>query len=436
MKLLLMGLGQVGTSLLNLLLKENEFKIDDIFILDKDESVFDKFIKFGGNRNNCIQLFITSSNYLSIFDNVQENDFVVDLVNGVDNLMLANECSKRNIHYLSTCDDCFDDKFNCFTFQNHYDLYKALHEDSKNRATSLVEFGMNPGLVNVFTKKALVDIVETDDGEYVAKNRTHLQDLIAKDNFNLLAKELGVTKFVETDIDITKTNIKEDKNTVYSTWNVPDYDIEIHENSIIKLGTEEKLSDVLNTFNVSEDDIYYLNKNNGTLILDKNSLEMKSDTFSILGKFSGHIVSHEENFSLFDYYTIRDSEGNIDYAPTMYFLYKPCDLALNSVIGHEENNLMKLILKSDMINGGEAVGMVVFGKNFTPRYVGNYLDIKDSFFETPTILQVSIGCLSAIKYIKNHPRQGLLFPEHANVNEIIEYASKYMKIDSIKLTEL
>lgn len=436
MKLLLMGLGQVGTSLLNLLLKENEFKIDDIFILDKDESVFDKFIKFGGNRNNCIQLFITSSNYLSIFDNVQENDFVVDLVNGVDNLMLANECSKRNIHYLSTCDDCFDDKFNCFTFQNHYDLYKALHEDSKNRATSLVEFGMNPGLVNVFTKKALVDIVETDDSEYVAKNRAHLQDLIAKDDFNLLAKELGVAKFVETDIDVTKTNIKEDKNTVYSTWNVPDYDIEIHENSIIKLGTEEKLSDVLNTFNVSEDDIYYLNKNNGTLILDKNSLEMKSDTFSSRGKFSGHLVSHEENFSLFDYYTIRDNEGNIDYAPTMYFLYKPCDLALNSVIEHEENNLMKLILKSDMISGGEAVGMVVFGKNFTPRYVGNYLDIKDSFFETPTILQVSIGCLSAIKYIKNHPQQGLLFPEHANVNEIIEYASKYMKIDSIKLTEL
>ena len=432
-KFVLMGLGQVGTSLLNLVLKEKLFDIDNIYIIDKDKSVFDKFINFGGDINNCIELFIESSNYLEIFKYADENDFIMDLVNGVDNLILATECLNRNIHYISTCDDCFDNKFNFFTFQTHYDEYKKLLLNREKKATSIAEFGMNPGMVNVFTKKVLIDIVEQDDSDFVSSNRNYLRSLYKTNKFALLAKELKVRSFIETDVDITDTSIKEDKNTVYSTWNVPDYDIEIHENTIIKCGTQNGLNKILESVNCNTENILYFNKLNGTLILDKISTSVPQKVGSNIGEFTGYIVSHEENFSVYDYYTIRENGGEIEYAPNMYFVYKPCDLALKSIMEHDLNNKIQLILKENMISGGEAVGIVAVGDNFKTRYVGNYLDIKDTFFETPTILQVSIGCLSAIKYIKNHPNEGFLFPEYTNVNEVLEYAQKYMKIDSITL---
>ena len=432
-KFVLMGLGQVGTSLLNLVLKEKLFDIDNIYIIDKDKSVFNKFINFGGDINNCIELFIESSNYLEIFKYADENDFIMDLVNGVDNLILATECLNRNIHYISTCDDCFDNKFNFFTFQTHYDEYKKLLLNREKKATSIAEFGMNPGMVNVFTKKVLIDIVEQDDSDFVSSNRNYLRSLYKTNKFALLAKELKVRSFVETDVDITDTSIKEDKNTVYSTWNVPDYDIEIHENTIIKCGTQNGLNKILESVNCNTENIVYFNKLNGTLILDKISTSVPQKVGSNIGEFTGYIVSHEENFSVYDYYTIRENGGEIKYAPNMYFVYKPCDLALKSIMEHDLNNKIQLILKENMISGGEAVGIVAVGDNFKTRYVGNYLDIKDTFFETPTILQVSIGCLSAIKYIKNHPNEGFLFPEYTNVNEVLEYAQKYMKIDSITL---
>ncbi len=432
-KFVLMGLGQVGTSLLNLILKEKLFDIDNIYIIDKDKTVFNKFINFGGNINNCIELFIESSNYLEIFKYTNENDFIMDLVNGVDNLILATECLYRNIHYISTCDDCFDNKFNFFTFQTHYDEYKKLLLNREKKATSIAEFGMNPGMVNVFTKKVLIDIVEQDDSDFVSSNRNYLRSLYKTNKFALLAKELKVRSFIETDVDITDTSIKEDKNTVYSTWNVPDYDIEIHENTIIKCGTQNRLNKILESVNCNTEDIIYFNKLNGTLILDKISTSVPQKVGSNIGEFTGYIVSHEENFSVYDYYTIRENGGEIEYAPDMYFVYKPCDLALKSIIKHDLNNKIQLILKENMISGGEAVGIVAIGDNFKTRYVGNYLDIKDTFFETPTILQVSIGCLSAIKYIRNHPNEGFLFPEYTNVNEVLEYAQKYMKIDSITI---
>ncbi len=436
-KLLIMGLGQVGTSFLNLILKEKEFDISNIFILDKDKSVFSKFVDFGGNINNCIEMFIESSNYLELFNYINENDYILDLVNGVDNLILSTECLKRNIHYISTCDDCFDNKFNCFTFQSHFDEYKKLLLNSSGKATCIAEFGMNPGMVNVFTKKALIDIVEYDLGSYVSKNRKFLKSLIVYNKFDYLAMVLGVRGFIETDVDITDTSIKEDDKTIYSTWNVPDYDIEIHERSIIKHGTINSLSELLNSLNKTSNDVFYYNKLNGTLILKDISLDIPIRTFSNIGKFNGYIVSHEENFSIYDYYSIRDIDGNIIYAPDIYFVYKPCDLSLDSVKKHLENENVQLILKKDMISGGEAVGMVVYGDNFSPRYVGNYLDMKDTFFETPTILQVSIGCLSAIKYIKNHPNEGFLFPENTDCEEIISYALPYMKkIDSINLFQI
>ena len=41
-----------------------------------------------------------------------------------------------------------------------------------------MQFGCNPGLISVLTKKALQDIVREDKGDFVSANRSDLQEML------------------------------------------------------------------------------------------------------------------------------------------------------------------------------------------------------------------------------------------------------------------
>jgi homospermidine synthase len=421
-KLMIMGLGQVGMSLLDIVAETGLFEPSDIFVLDAEPSVERVLLKYGVPSGHFYRKKIESGNYHEIFDCAAYGDYVVDLLNGVDNYLLAEACLERGVHYISTCDDCFDGKFDCFTFRKHFPAYKALKAAYGNCPTSLIEFGMNPGMVSQFSKKALQEIVERDSGAFVSENRAYLLSLVSNREFALLAKELGVRAFVETDNDVTVSCLLPEKNTIYSTWNVPDYDLEINQKAIMKLGTLSLKNDV---FEADLQKIYYYNRTDGTLIFNQTALERSFSGYSPAGSFSGCMVSHEEIFSLHDFYTLKNGDGGILYAPSVMFLYKPCDLALQSERDKETAEKTVLIRRENVVSGGEAVGIAVYGERFAPRYVGNYLDIKNVRGETPTVLQVSASVFAALKYVKAHGSLGLLFPEDCLSDEIIGYAKPF-----------
>lgn len=122
------------------------------------------------------------------------------------------------------------------------------------------------------------------------------------------------------------------------------------------------------------------------------------------------------------------------YAPNVCFLYKPCNLASSSLEKEIDKLKYKIIQRENITSGGESVGVIISGDNFKTRYVGNYLNIKDTIIESPTILQVSAGVLSALKYILNNPKDGLLLPENLETEEIIKYTLPYLKnIESFEI---
>ena len=410
-KIMVFGFGGVGKSLLNLILQEELFSIDDILIVDRSRKTFRYFEGKGGKIENFFLFEMDSHSYTEILDNLNRGDFLIYLAVGNDNLTLAKECAKRGIHFLCTTDDTFHDQpFNePFRYRTHFYEYKELTEKTNGQATSILQFGSNPGLISVLTKKALIEIVENDDAPFVLENRDNLKKLIAADNYADLARQLQVTSFVETDLDTAKCDYSEYDDTAYSTWSVADFQGEMNDRTIQKLGSEETLSEHLKRIGVSADKIYYYNKADGTLVLDISGKYVKTGGY-VKGRYvEGCVDAHEEVFSIHDYYTVRDDEGEITYAPTVMFVYHPCEIALSSVY-HEDNIRARLITRDRMLSGGEIIGICVEGKNFNPIYVGTELYLDKNRDDTPTVLLVSASVFAAIKYMQNHPDKGVLFP--------------------------
>lgn len=144
-------------------------------------------------------------------------------------------------------------------------------------------------------------------------------------------------------------------------------------------------------------------------------------------------MTHDEIFSIGRYLSIFNDDNKIVYKPTIVFSYRPCDLALTSLTKIKNNNYLRPIntnLITQIVSGGESVGVILSGKYFKTRYYGNSIninDLKNKFpFETPTIIQVSASCIAGLKYIINNQKLGLCFPEDLPHNDILQLASKYL----------
>jgi homospermidine synthase len=428
-KIMILGLGSVGRSLLNLLLAEKVFPAEKILVTDYSEDSLEYFISAGGKKENFIKYEMNSTNYKRVFDLLEEGDFLLCLAERNDSLVLAGESVGRGIHFFSASDDQFDDLYEIkpVMYRDHFLAYKELSGKNKGKATGILQFGMNPGLVSVFTQTALRTVVEKDEGDFVSEKRDYLKKLVAEGKWALLAKELRVSSFIESDFDNTQSDIKEDPDTVYSTWNVSDFDEEMNDRAIIKVGTETPLSEVLKRIGLSTDQVYYYNRSDGTLVLDVPGKSIRTSAFSLGKSFEGCVDAHEEVFSIHDYYTSRNEDGEIGYAPTVIFVYRPCDLALSSV-SRGTNTKRQLITKDRMLSGGEAVGICVEGRNFSPVHVETALSCDGQIKESPSILIVSASLYAAIRYAINHPNEGILFPEYTDSEEMISYVSKFMPV--------
>ena len=432
-KIMILGFGLIGNPVFDLMLGEDLFGIDDVIVADQDENAFPRFRSCGGRPDNCITVRMEGSRFSELTDRLEEGDILLSLADGIDVCALLEECCKKGIHLITTADSeysfCDIEPEDIGNEQVHYDRCRQIGKEYGNCTTSVLEFGCNPGLVNLFTKKAIRDIAEEDDGPFVSANRKELREMLDRGDYRAAAELLKVRAMIETDIDSTRTDIEEDAHTMYSTWNAHDFGTEINRRAMFKLGTEETLAQVLQRLSFTEDRLYYHNRDNGTVILDRPARETVMTVPGPEGSFRGCLTPHEELFSLYDYYGIKDESSRNVYAPTVMFFYQPCPLALRSVF-HEYNSRYELITKEKMTSGGEAVGIVLEGDRFRSRYVYTVLEMAPGRFETPTVLEVSASLLCAVKYLLRHPGEGVMFPEDMDVSEVLSDVSRYLPVFS------
>lgn len=220
MKYLILGLGSVGFSFLKKIKENGLFKSDVFYCVDKDEKAKEDFIKIGGKSYNFSLDKVTKDNYLKYLNTLDENDYLLDFCIDIKNLEILEYCLIHNIHYLSTADSSWNPDPTWMSDHQHFLEYLKLKEKyAKKQNTCLVLFGMNPGLVSLFAKKCLKEIIISDKGKYIKCNRNKLLKLLDEGKYGLASKKIGVTDIQEIDNDTQITNIPYDESVCYSTRN-------------------------------------------------------------------------------------------------------------------------------------------------------------------------------------------------------------------------
>lgn len=458
-KVMILGMGLVGNSLLSLLVKEQLFRIDDIWVVDQNEGQFAQYDALGGPSANRIVTDINSQNYTGLLDCLNPGDVLIALAADLDCSAILAECLKRGIHFICSSDDSFfddsvldsdtqpTDEENDYAEQMHYDASRRSGQLYRDARTSIMQFGCNPGLISVLTKKALQDIVREDKGDFVSANRPELLEMLEKGEYPALAERLQVRSMIETDFDTTETDFQEEPDALYSTWGGSEYEWEMNRHVIFRVGVFDTPLSVLSWLHHEDQKILRFLPETGTVILEAQSKNVRMKWSGTDGTHEACAVPHEELVSLYDYYSVRDTKGHIEYAPNVLFLYHPSPLAMRS-LHHPENDRYITITRDHMLSGSETVGITLIGGRFTPRYVRTVLSIDEKKPSTtcpgytdlsreemkkrttPTILQVSVPLFAAVKYILRHPNEGVLFPENIPPDEILAEIERYLPIYS------
>lgn len=459
-KIIFLGCGAVSKCCIYYLRHFFKFKYNNITIIDKDPNAFDfptirKAVKKGATT---LHYTISRKNISHLLDNIlklQKHDIVIDLTTNTPTYKIVKECRMRKLLYINTSiEDDYKLNINkqCpidnSIFIQHANLQSIGNKSSDHEnITSIIEFGMNPGLISVFVKQGIINLTKTVL-KYQIKNNLLNKELLKyyklKDHKNL-ARLLKIKAIHCSEID-TQLPQKLPKQPFFNTWSCVGLITEGIEPAEIQIGTHETILP-FKASNVSEIIPQLITtKTPGKDIKIQSIVPLK---VTPEGKveftyIQGRCIHHGEGISLNRYL------GSFQYSPTMHYVYQlnpTTDKILDEL---DQNQLIKItedptqwkVLNTydDNIQGYDNVGaLFLFDENpitQTPEpfsfWTGSILDteyttktLKDKYFG-PTIIQVMAGILSGLHWMIQNKNSGLVFGEDLDDNYIIKLAKKYL----------
>ena len=167
------------------------------------------------------------------------------------------------------------------------------------------------------------------------------------------------------------------------------------------------------------------------------------------GIIKGLLIPHGENESISKHLTIYDNKKHPIYHPSQYYVYSPSRVALESIQEVKENGYkmlenQKALRGNEIKSGQDAVGALLIFKNDPVKlfleqketkpvsfWSGTILSIEQTRklglkYAGPTVLQVAISLHSAVNWMIENPKKGILFPENLPFSEILKNSEKYL----------
>ena len=432
-----------------------------VIIIDKDKNSFNfPTIKNAIKRGaNIIHYTITKYNIQTLLDKiikVNEYDIVIDLTTNTPTYTILKECRIRKLLYINTSiedDEPLTITKNCpinnSIFLQHINLLAITNKTSNNddNITSIVEFGMNPGLISVFVKQGIINLTK-NVLKYQIRNNSLNKQLLRfyknKDHKNL-AQILDIKAIHCSEID-TQIPKKKPKQPFINTWSTVGLITEGIEPAEIQIGTHEKILPFKKS-NVSQIIPQLITtKTPGKDIRVKSIVPLNinpngSVEFTYI---EGRCIHHGEGISLNRYI------GSFQYSPTMHYVYKLNPITDKLLDNFSEQQLIDisenpqkwkvLNVYEDKLHGYDNVGaLFVFDKNPITNvkepfsfWTGSILHtdytkniLKDKYFG-PTIIQVMAGILSGIHWMIKNKNSGITFGEDLDDNYIIKLSKKYL----------
>ena len=437
-----LGFGAVGKSFFEKVNKEIKLDMNNYYVITKDKDEYENYMYLNGLSTNLYTDEITKDNFEEILSRfLGPGDLLLDFADSISTKEICKWCMDNKVMYLNTGEAEWSGIwYNILEETMKKREMKHSFSIQQDKSVIVLQHGNNPGLVSHFVKSAIEYIVKTQ-----FKKNKELHYLIRKNKFNEIAKSLGIKMIHVNDIDSQKIKEEYAQNKLVNTWSGESFFLELMGESSQSIGTHE----------IIEDKSVYnkIDFKNGYVEYNSIASDTLCKTVCPIGNFEGFLVPHEETITIADSLTIRDGE-NIVYRPSVMFVYSPCDLArkylekskLNDfdsnnidedwvVSGHLYPEETEIVCKNKISEGTEYVGVLLMGENFNPVWVGNrvemsylYKNIKDSYWQTPTITPVAMSALGAVCWMIKHQKEGgMYFPDDIkDYKYIIKIAEKYI----------
>ncbi len=420
--ILVLGCGAVSQCSLPLIFKEIKINPDKVTVIDPIDNrhKVESLIKNGLNYEIGSVL---RENYQEKFQKyLKPGDICIDLASGLDTCEILTWCQNNNILYLNTALNAwrFIKDFRTYDLYNHVSNFSK--KQKKKRSTAIISHGANPGLVSSFAKQALIDLAMQTINENPKSNLTiNLELALQENNFSTLANLLNIKTIHISEEDSQISSLEKDINEFINTWSIFEFVKESTSGAEISFGSHENLIP-------KKSDL-----ENANLFFKDRAMHINLKSWLPDKEFNGIIPAHDENFSISDYLTIKEN-GKIIYRPTTIFVYNPNHHAKKSLnelkdrdyLVHENHKIMN----EDILSGADTLGCLLLSENKNCWWTGTKLSIEETNKILPsqnaTVMQVSAGVISALKYMIENPNKGICFPEQLDHTDILKYAKNYL----------
>ncbi|GAI32644.1 unnamed protein product, partial [marine sediment metagenome] len=247
-------------------------------------------------------------------------------------------------------------------YSRHMEIRKKLNEwgDNEGAPTTIVDHGANPGLVSHFTKYALIDMAKKILKEKPDDSRKEqLKQALKDKNFARLAQLEDVKTIHISERDTQITNKPKEVNEFVNTWSIEGFFEKGVAPTELGWGTHERY--------IPQSAFFHQVGPGNQICLTTIGMKTWVRSWVPCGEITGMVIRHGEAFSISDRLTVWEN-GKAVYRPTVYYAYRPCDAAINSL--HElEMRQFKLqekqrIMSDEIIDGRDELGVLLMGHDF------------------------------------------------------------------------
>jgi len=447
----MLGCGSVGQCTLPLVLRHIDMPADRITVMDF-EDVRPKIQESLQAGVRFTQARLTRDNYITALGEfVGPGDIIIDLSWNVETFDLLAWCGERDVRYLNTSLEEWDPygdienkspyERSLYSRQMRIRLLKQrLNSRGTPSPTAIMDHGANPGLVNHFTKRALIEIATAmlEKGLPAATgiSPTAFEQLMAgaasesEGSFARLSQATGTKVIHISERDTQVSSRPKAPNEFVNTWSIEGFFEEGTAPAELGWGTHERClprhAHVPNS-----------GPGNQIFLAQPGIRTFVHSWVPAGGPIIGMVVRHAESFTISDHLTLWEDtiEGRRPvYRPTVHYAYMPCDNAILSLYELTMRNYQlqpSLRIMADEITGGmDELGVLLMGHGLTSWWTGSQLDIHEARRLVPgqnaTTLQVAAAALGGLVYMIGHPRRGILVPDELPHQEILDVAGPYL----------
>ncbi len=419
-RILFIGYGAVAQCTLPILLKHIDVPIKNITVMDFEDRR-EQLAPWTKKGLQFVKKRITPANLASTLGKqLRAGDVLIDLAWNIDACEIIQWCHDHGVLYINTSVEVWDPYDNAedkhpterTLYWRHMNLRRMMANWNEPGPTAVLEHGANPGLISSFTKQGLLDIAKKclAQKKFTGAAAEEIAHLAKKRIFNELAWKLGVKVIHCSERDTQITNDPKKVDEFVNTWSIEGFREEGTTTAEMGWGTHEK----------ELPDLAYEHEEGPKNQICLARMGMNTWVVSWVPDYTIHgmVVRHGEAFSLSDRLTVWQ-DGKAAYRPTVHYAYCPSDSAiasLNELRGNDykvQSNLR--ILSDEIIDGSDILGALIMGHPLQSWWVGSALDIHTARKLVPgqnaTTVQVAISVVSAVCWMIENPKRGVVSPE-------------------------